>query len=74
MKNPRYRALLDKHAQVLTEAVNALLAAPGPFEVEAEGSPGRLILTTRGGTRAEVDLRGVVWGTDGPPVQDAKWT
>lgn len=59
--------LYEEHVRMLNDAVTALLAAPGDFTVEGEeGYPGRMVLTTDGGTRAVVDLRSVVWGTDGP--------
>ena len=48
---------------------NALLETPGLFTVEADpGCAGRLILTTPGGTRAEVDLRTVIWSKDAPEM------
>jgi len=58
----------DHRTAMLAIAVKALLAAPGPFEVEEGNEAGRLILTTKGGSRAEVDIRSVVWGTDGPAL------
>lgn len=60
----------DPYLKELDQNVDSLLETPGDFTVEKdEGCVGRLILRTRGGTTAEVDLRSVIWGKDGPGHQ-----